>query len=454
MPFVSQNPFTLKVEAEYQEISLSELDSKLSLAVATFKDWSALSYASRAGYLEKIAAYLRSHKQELGLIITKEMGKPLAAAIGEVEKSAWVLEYYAEAAEELLKKQIIPTEASLSYVTFEPLGTILGVMPWNFPFWQVFRFVAPTLMAGNTVVVKHASNVPQSAQSIEQVFVESGCPKGIYQNLLLSSAKVENLINDDRIQGVSLTGSEAAGQSVAAAAGRAIKKSVLELGGSDPFIVLEGADVDLSCQVAVTARLNNAGQTCISAKRFIVEKGIYDQFVNQLLQHYQNLKLGDPMDQETNIGPLASQQILNEVERQVEESVKKGAKLLYGGQKRLEFGYAYQPTILTNVKPGMPAYDEEVFGPVAAIIKVSNATEAVAVANDTRFGLGASLWTNNQELIKELVPQIKAGSVFVNGMVKSDPRLPFGGIKKSGYGRELGAYGLKAFTNAKTVWIK
>ncbi len=454
MPFVSKNPFTLKVEAEYKEISSSELDTKLSLAAKTFTTWSALSYKERAGHLNKLAEYLRNHKQDLGLKITKEMGKPLAAAVGEVEKSAWVLEYYADQAEQLLKQETIPTDASLSYVTFEPLGIILGVMPWNFPFWQALRFAAPVLMAGNVVVVKHASNVPQSAQSIEQAFIESGCPIGLYQNLLLPASKVEDLINDDRIQGVSLTGSEAAGASVAATAGRVIKKSVLELGGSDPFIVLNEADVDLSCQVAITARFNNAGQTCISAKRFIVEQGIYDKFVKQLLEHYQSLKLGDPMDKETNIGPLASEQILNQVEHQVELSVKLGAQVLCGGHKRPEFGCAYEPTILTEVKPGMPVYDEEVFGPVAAIIKVKDAKEAITIANDTRFGLGASLWTNNQELIKELVPQIKAGSVFVNGMVKSDPRLPFGGIKKSGYGREIGTYGLKEFTNIKTVWIK
>ncbi|MBU1039300.1 NAD-dependent succinate-semialdehyde dehydrogenase [Patescibacteria group bacterium] len=454
MPFISKNPFTLKVEAEYQEISSSELDNKLALAAQAFTAWSALSYKERAEHLNELAAYLRSHKEDLGFIITKEMGKPLAAANSEVEKSAWVLEYYAEAGEDLLNKEVIKTDAGSSYVVFEPLGVILGVMPWNFPFWQVFRFVAPTLMAGNTVVVKHASNVPQSAELIAKVFKDSGCPENIYQNLLIGSTRVAEVIKDDRIQGVSLTGSEAAGQSVAAIAGQAIKKSVLELGGSDPFIVLQEADVDLSCQVAVTARLNNAGQTCISAKRFIVEEPVYDQFVSQLLKHYQNLIVGDPENKETNVGPLATEQILLEVEKQVDLSVKLGAKILCGGRRLAKTGYFYQPTILTDVKPGMPAYEEEVFGPVAAVIKVKNSAEAITIANDTRFGLGASLWTKDEKLIQELVPQIKAGSVFVNSMVKSDPRLPFGGIKKSGYGREMGAYGIKAFTNIKTVWIK
>jgi len=454
MSFISKNPANGEILGQYEELTDQQWLDKLTQAQTAFVAWRFKSLRERSDLLRALAEYLRAHSRSLGEVITKEMGKPIKGSIGEVEKSAWVCDYYAENGEKFLANELVATEAQESYVSFEPLGVILGVMPWNFPFWQVFRFAAPAIMAGNVVVVKHASNVPQSANLIEQVFNQVGFPVGVYQNLLVRSALVKDIINDQRVQGVALTGSEAAGSSVASLAAAAIKPSVLELGGSDPFIVLDDAEVDLSCQAAVASRLRNAGQACNAAKRFIVQSGIYEQFVLQLADYYRAQVMGDPLLETVEMGPLASEQILKDVIRQVDDSVALGAQVLLGGQPLSGSGYFYPPTILTEVKPGMPVYDQEVFGPVAAVIRVDSSEEAVRVANDTRYGLGASLWTKDLVLAKKLIPQLQVGNVFVNNMVQSDPRLPFGGVKKSGYGRELSVYGLKTFVNLKTVFIK
>ena len=353
-----------------------------------------------------------------------------------------------------LAPEMITTDASESYVAFEPLGVVLAVMPWNFPFWQVYRFAAPALMAGNVGVLKHASNVPQCAEAIEATFVACGFPKGVFQNLLLGSARVEKVIRDARVKAVTLTGSEKAGSEVAKVAGEEIKKTVLELGGSDPFIVLDDADVARACEVAASARMqNNAGQSCIAAKRFIVHRDVANAFIAGVSDIFSQLVVGDPRDPATHVGPLATEQILRDVEKQVNESIAQGARLVEGGKRIERDGYFYEPTVLADVKKGMPVYDEEVFGPVIAIIAVADDAEAVRVANDTPYGLGATIFTRDMARAKRLVGQIDAGAVFVNGQVKSDPRMPFGGIKRSGYGRELSQYGIREFVNIKSVWI-
>jgi len=450
----SINPFTEEVFASVEPISDDDLNSALDRAVSACNGWKTKSYEARAKFLRRAAELLRERRKELAKIMTLEMGKPIPQADAEIEKCAWTCEYFADNAEKFLEPRVIDTDATKSYVQYDPLGIIFAVMPWNFPYWQVVRFAAPALMAGNVGVLKHASNVQQCALAIEKVFTDAGFPLGVFQNIALESSRAEKLVSDPRIAAVTLTGSEAAGAAVAAAAGRAIKKTVLELGGSDPFIVLDDANVEMAAQVATTARLQSNGQSCIAAKRFIVTKAVSEKFITAFKAQFEKMVIGDPLDDKTNIGPVVNKQGFDALERQVKESVERGATLVTGGKRVGDRGYVYAPTILSNVKKGMPAYDEEVFGPVGAVITVADEKEAIAVANDTVYGLGASLWTANVKRATELAGQINAGMIFINGMVKSDPRLPFGGVKRSGYGREVSMFGINEFVNIKTVWIK
>lgn len=423
-------------------------------AVKGFALWRNTNFLKRAKLMNKAADILESCAQEFARIMAQEMGKPINEGAAEVKKCAWVCRYYAENAAGFLENQKAKTDASESFVSYEPLGAVLAIMPWNYPFWQVFRFAVPSIMAGNVAILKHASNVPESALAIESVFANAGFPEYVFRSLLISGKTAEELISDNRIAAVTLTGSNAAGIKVGGAAGAAIKPCVLELGGSDAFIVLEDADVKQAAKTGVQARMLNSGQSCIAAKRFIIHEKIYDKFIKEFLDNMKALKMGDPTDQKTNTGPQAREDLRDELAAQVENSVKKGAKILLGGKVPKRKGAWYPPTILTDVKKGMPAADEEMFGPVAAIIKVSGEEEALKTANESEFGLGASLWTNSKTRAKKIIPQIEAGAVFVNGLVKSDPRLPFGGIKKSGFGRELAREGILEFVNTKTVWIK
>ena len=450
----SINPTTEEIIAEYPELNEEQIEQKLALAQRTFVAWKQTSFSERKEKMLKLAQILKDKKREIGEIATKEMGKPITAAIAEVEKCALACEYYAENAETILQEEVIKSDASESYVRFDPIGIVLAVMPWNFPYWQAFRFIVPAAMAGNVGVLKHASNVQGCGQMMEKVFLDAGFPEGIFQNLSIGSAKVEALIRDPRIKAVTLTGSEYAGKKVAEAAGSEVKKTVLELGGSDPFIVLEDADMELVASMAPNGRLQNCGQSCIAAKRFIVHKNIAEEFIANFKNACENYVVGDPMDEKTQMGPLVNEQSLKEIDRQVQESIAKGAQLVTGGKRIGEKGFFYAPTILGNVKPGMPAHDEEIFGPVASVIIVESEEEAIRVANDTPFGLGSSIWTRDVAKAKQLAPQIDAGNVFINGIVKSVPSLPFGGTKVSGYGRELSYYGIKEFVNIKTVWIK
>ncbi|MBI2426474.1 MAG: NAD-dependent succinate-semialdehyde dehydrogenase [Candidatus Kerfeldbacteria bacterium] len=450
---VSKNPATEEVIATFKEDSDKEVQAKLALAEKAFEIVRPMPFEERAKRMYQAAALLRERSQKYGELMTKEMGKPIAASIAEVEKCAWVCEYYAERAKEILQDETIETDAQKSYVRFDPLGVVLAVMPWNFPFWQVIRFAAPALMAGNVGILKHASNVPQSALALQEVFLDAGFPNGAFQAFLVGSHKVESIIQDHRVKAVTLTGSEYAGSQVAMTAGREIKKTVLELGGSDPFIVLADADLPYACEIGANARLQNAGQSCIAAKRFIIVKERYEEFIERYKEKYERFIVDDPMDTSTNVGPLATEQVLKDVMQQVDESVKKGARVVVGGKRKEGKGYFYEPTILADVQKGMPVYDDEVFGPVAAIIKAKDEEDAIRIANDTSFGLGSSLWTENTKHAEEIASHIEAGNVFINGMVKSDPRLPFGGMKRSGYGRELSHYGMKEFVNIKTVWI-
>lgn len=454
MSLVSHNPTAGEDIKTFDEFTPAQLEEKLTLASSSFDIWRETTFEERRVKMIKLAEILKSKKRELGTLATLEMGKPITQAMAEVEKCAWACEYYAENVEKILREEKVETGFKESYVRFEPIGVVLAVMPWNFPFWQVFRFLAPAVMAGNVGLLKHASNVPQCALAIEEVVLEAGFPAGIFQTLLVGSSKVERIVQDDRVRAVTLTGSEQAGSMVAVQAGKLMKKTVLELGGSDPFIVLSDANIPHACEVAVNARLQNAGQSCIAAKRFIVTEDKYDEFIEVYKERFARIVVGDPMDEKTQLGPLVNQQSQKEIDKKVQESIAMGAKVIFGAEKIQGPGYFYKPTILTDVKKEMPVYDEEVFGPVSAIIKVSSVEEAIQVANDTPYGLGSSLWTNDLKLAKKIIPKIDAGTVFVNGMVKSDPRLPFGGIKRSGYGRELSHYGVKEFVNIKTVVIE
>jgi succinate-semialdehyde dehydrogenase/glutarate-semialdehyde dehydrogenase len=401
----------------------------------------------------RAAEILETEKQELGKMMTLEMGKPLKAAISEAEKCAWVCRYYAESAEQHLGDQVVQTNAQRSFVRFQPLGPVLAVMPWNFPFWQVFRFAAPALMAGNVGLLKHASNVPQCALAIEDIFKRAGFPEGALQTLLIGSDKVEAILNDARVVAATLTGSEPAGSSVASVAGKQIKKTVLELGGSDPFIVMPSANLKEAITTAVKARTINNGQSCIAAKRFIVANAVYDQFEQGFVDEMRALRVGDPLEENTDIGPLATSQIVDDLDEQVKRAVDAGARVLTGGKRLNRPGNFYEPTVLVDVDPSTPVSCEEIFGPVAMLFRVSNIDEAIRLANATTFGLGSAAWTNDAHEQEQFINELEAGCVFINGMVASDPRLPFGGVKHSGYGRELAEFGIREFVNIKTVWV-
>lgn len=450
----SINPATEQVIGEYVEHSPSDVGQKLEIAERAFLSWRHMPLSRRAALLQKVAQVLRARQTELSELMTAEMGKPIVAAEAEIEKCAIACDYFAENAARKLADQPAPSDASRSYVRFDPLGPILGIMPWNFPFWQLFRFAAPTLMAGNVVVLKHAPNVPGCALAIESLFREAGFEDGVFTTLLLPNERAEALIAHPTIRAVSLTGSERAGIAVASTAGRVLKKCVLELGGSDAFIVLSDADIPKTAQAAAAARCINAGQSCIAAKRFIVETKIADAFEAALTEQMSRLKIGDPTNRATEIGPLARLDLLENIHAQVTASVASGAQLRLGGHRLPIKGYYYEPTVLTNVRPGTAAFDEETFGPVAAVIRADNSDHAVTLANASRFGLGASIWTNDIKQAERMATNLEAGCVFINAAVKSDPRLPFGGIKRSGYGRELSHFGMMEFVNIKTVSIK
>ncbi|MFW6121362.1 MAG: NAD-dependent succinate-semialdehyde dehydrogenase [Petrotogales bacterium] len=455
MVLKSINPATGKIIKEYNEWNVEKIDAQLLKSLHAFEEWKKNSYSDRSKLLKKTAAILRNNKQIYASLITTEMGKPIIQSEAEIEKCAWVCEYYAENGEKFLENEYVNIDTKKSYVRFSPLGIILTIMPWNFPFWQVFRCAAPALMIGNTILLKHSSNVPQCSLAIENIFEMAGFPKDVFRSLLIGSKLVERVIEDNKIAAASLTGSSSAGRSVAKKSGAFLKKTVLELGGSDPFIILEDADVSYTVEQAVKARMINTGQSCIAAKRFIVVKDIFDEFKDSFSDKVNQLVVGDPMDRSTDIGPLARKDLTEQLDFQVKKSIQKGATVIIGG-KRLEGnpGFYYLPTVLSDVKKGMPVYDEETFGPVASLIKVRNEREAIRVANDTYYGLGASIWTQDIERGESLVNDVQSGAVFVNEIVKSDPRLPFGGIKDSGYGRELSHYGIKEFANIQTVFIK
>lgn len=454
MTIQSINPTSEEVLETFELHSQEQIAATLDRAREAFPRWRATTFAQRAEPLQRVARYLREHKYELGRLAVLEMGKPLGEAEAEVEKCAWNCDYYAEHAERFLADEDIPIGAVRSYVAFRPLGTILALMPWNFPYWQVFRFAAPALMAGNTVVLKHASNVSRVALEIERIFRECGLPDGIFNTLLVPGAETGTLIADRRIAAVTLTGSEAAGMAVAAASGRALKKNVLELGGSDAFIVLADADIDRAVQVATTARFQNNGQSCIAAKRFIVEEPVATEFERKFGAVVAGLRVGDPLNRSTQVGPLARADLRAELDRQVRASVRLGARIVTGGKSRAGKGYFYEPTILADVTPAMPVFREETFGPVAALIRARDTEHALELANDSDFGLGGNLWTRDLARGQELAARIESGAVFINGMTASDPRLPFGGIKRSGYGRELSSFGIREFVNIQTVVVR
>jgi succinate-semialdehyde dehydrogenase/glutarate-semialdehyde dehydrogenase len=454
MAIATVNPATGETVAVFDPLSEIEIEQMLARAEAAFGSYRRTSHAQRARWMERAAAILEEDQDRFGRLVTTEMGKPLRSAIQEVVKCAWACRYYAEHAERLLADETVPTGAGLSYVRYQPLGPVLAVMPWNFPFWQVFRCAAPALAAGNVGLLKHASNVPQCALEIERIFLRAGFPEGVFQTLLVTSGQVARVLDDPRIRAATLTGSEPAGSQVAAQAGRRIKKTVLELGGSDPFIVMPSADLEAAVSTAVQARVINNGQSCIAAKRFIVAEPVAEEFQRRFVAAMERLKVGDPMEAATEVGPLATAQILEELDEQVRRSVEAGARLLTGGRRLPGPGFYYAPTVLTRVPENAPAYSEEIFGPVAALFRVGNVDEAIRLANATRFGLGASVWTSDPAERARFIEEIEAGMVYVNAMVVSDPRLPFGGVKRSGYGRELGAHGIREFVNAKTVWIK
>ncbi len=448
----SINPATEEIMATYEDHPPEAIERALTAATDAFPDWRAHSFGERADLLRQAASYLREHKSRFARMITTEMGKPITQAEAEIEKCAWCCDYFAENGEAFLADREVATNALRSVVAFEPLGPILAVMPWNFPFWQVFRFAAPALAAGNVALLKHASNVPQCALAIEEVFQESGFPEGVFRTLLISSDAVEGLIADSRVRAVTLTGSDATGSKVAEQAGRHLKKTVLELGGSDPFIVLADADLEAAAEVGVQARFQNTGQSCIAAKRFIVERSVADEFEKHFLAAVERLQVGDPLERSTQIGPLARADLVAALERQVRASLEQGGELRAGGRRTDGPGYYYAPTVITGAGGTMPIWREETFGPVAAVHRAENEDDAIRAANDTSFGLGANVWTRDLERGNRLARRIEAGSVFVNGMVASDPRLPFGGVKRSGYGRELSEFGIREFVNVKTIW--
>jgi len=454
MVLKSINPSNEKILQKFKEDSKKEVEYKLKKSIISFDNWKNTDPEKKSALLNNAAKILRKNKNKYAKLMTLEMGKPISQAEAEVEKCACACDFYAKNGCKFLEKEIIETDADLSFVQYNPLGVILGIMPWNFPFWQVFRFAVPSLFVGNTVLLKHSSNVPQCALAIEDIFNKAGFKKDEFQNLLVSSNKISSIIEDDRIKAVSLTGSTEAGMKTAERTGKNIKKTVLELGGSDPFIVLDDADLNYTVDMAVKARMINNGQSCIAAKRFIVFDSIFDKFQELLTEKISKLRVGDPLDKNVDIGPLSKKAGVDQIDMQVKKSVDMGAEVLVGGKKPDMSGFFYLPTVITNIKKEMPVYNEETFGPVAVIIKVKDVKEAVKIANDTCYGLGASIWTNDSKKAEKITKCIEAGNVFINEIVKSNPRLPFGGIKKSGFGRELSYYGIKEFVNIQTVYIK
>ena len=455
MAIATINPTTGELLKSFEPLSAAQIEAKLQLAAETFPVFRRLSFAARAAMMNRAAEILESDKEELGRLMTTEMGKTFRSAVDEAVKCAWACRYYAENAEKYLADEDVPTNAKRSYVKYQPVGVVLAIMPWNFPFWQVFRFIAPGLMAGNVGLLKHASNVPQCALKVEEILRRAGFPEGAFQTLLIGAKQVDAVLSDPRVAAATLTGSEGAGVDVGVSAAKRIKKVVLELGGSDPFIVMPSADVDLAADTAVKARVINNGQSCIAAKRFIVAESIADRFERAFVAKMQALKIGDPMDAATELGPLSTADAVKTLQADVDATVKAGAHVLTGGKPIDGSGWFYVPTVLTNIPPGSPGYKEELFGPVAGIFRVKDIDEAIRVANDCRFGLGASVWTNDPAERERFADEIESGMVFVNKMVVSDPRMPFGGVKWSGHGRELGgAHGIREFTNIKTIWVE
>jgi succinate-semialdehyde dehydrogenase/glutarate-semialdehyde dehydrogenase len=452
MTIASINPATGETLKTFPPDSDAVIEQKLQRAAVAAKVWRRTTFADRAQRLARAASILDARKDALGRLMTLEMGKLRKAALGEIEKCANGCRYYAENAERHLAPEAVQTDARRSEKRFQPIGPVLAVMPWNFPFWQVFRFAAPALMAGNVGLLKHASSVPQCALAIEEIFREAGYPEGCFQTLLVGSDKVKKIVEDPRVAAATLTGSDGAGRSLATAAGGQLKKTVLELGGSDPFVVLPSADLDKAVQVAIAARVQNAGQSCIAAKRFIVHEKIAPEFEKRFVQGMKGLRVGDPQDDATEVGPLASKQVLDDLEKQVRGAREQGRTPACGGKRVDRPGFFFEPTVILDAKDTV-VWEEEVFGPVAAVARAKNLDEAIAMANDTQFGLGAAAFTQDPKETERLVDEMEAGQVFINGMVKSDPRLPFGGIKASGYGRELSEEGIREFTNTKTVWV-
>jgi succinate-semialdehyde dehydrogenase/glutarate-semialdehyde dehydrogenase len=453
MPIQTLNPATGEVVRTFNALTASEISDKLDAAHRAAATWRLTPIRERANVLRRAGELLEARKAQYGRLMTLEMGKTLKSATEEAAKCALACRYYADHAEDFLADQKVEVKDERSYIAFQPVGVVLAVMPWNFPFWQVIRFAAPAIAAGNVGLLKHSSNVPQCALALEQLFIDAGAPGGVFQTLLIGSDAVAGILADDRVAAATLTGSEGAGSSVASNAGKAIKKTVMELGGSDPFIVMPSADFDAAVKTAVNARAINNGQSCIAAKRFIVHEAIVDRFTTQFVARMKELVVGDPMDENTSIGPLAMKQIRDDLDDQIKRSAAKGARVLLGGKPRDGSGWYYEPTVLDNVSTDSPAFREETFGPLAAIVRARDLDHAIALANDSRFGLGAAAWTRDESEISRFARDIQSGQVFINGMVASDPRFPFGGVKKSGYGRELGSYGMHEFVNIKTVRI-
>ena len=454
MAIATINPATGEIIRTFTALTDAEVDEKIELASKSFRTYRLTSLTDRARWMNKAADILDAKKEELGRMMTLEMGKTLRSAIDEAAKCALGCRYYADNAAKFMADEVVTTTATKSFIRFQPVGVVLAIMPWNYPFWQAFRFIAPALMAGNVGLLKHASNVPQSALKIEEILHLAGFPEGTFQTLLIGAAQVDRILNDPRVAAATLTGSEQAGVQVGISAAKRIKKVVLELGGSDPFLVMPSANLAEAAATAVKARTINNGQSCIAAKRFIVHEEVAEQFENEFVARMKALKLGDPFDEKTEVGPLATPDAVKDLDADVKKSVGLGAKLLTGGKPVAGPGNFYEPTVLTNVPKDSPAYREEFFGPVASIFRVKNIDEAIAVANDSRFGLGASAWTNDPAERERFINDLEAGLVFINQMVASDPRLPFGGVKASGHGRELGPFGLREFTNIKTVWFR